>query len=85
MEEYHMKFVTGSKNTLNAMRTLHIKGRISCVTHAHWRGQFKGANVMIVTFVYVMDADIRAPEDGAQASSAVLTRIRRFTGAKTVS
>ena len=40
---------------------------------------------MIVTFVYVMDADIRAPEDGAQASSAVLIRIRRFTGAKTVS
>ena len=35
MEEYHMKFVTGSKNILNAMRTLHIKGRISCVTHAH--------------------------------------------------
>ena len=39
---------------------------------------------MIVTFVYVMDADIRALEDGAQASSAVLTQIRRFTGAKTV-
>ena len=35
LEEYHMKFVTGSMNTLKAKRTLHIKGRISCVTHAH--------------------------------------------------
>ena len=35
LEEHHMKFVIGSKNLLNAMRTLHIKGRISCVTHAH--------------------------------------------------
>ena len=85
MEEYHMKHVDGPKNIFNAMLAIQTKCPISFVTLAHWKEQFRGASAMIVTSAYVTDVVIRAPEDGAKASSAVLIRIRRFTGAKTVS